>query len=211
LYLVLTQFPPRFPEYYPWLYSAVVLLVGALTLGLLRGRPVLRPHRHILPGVAVGLAGVGLWIALSQLQAEQRVAAYLPAWLRPSPRAAFDPFQRIAHPPGRWCFVALRLAGLALLVPVIEELFWRGFLARWLIAPDWGHRRPGEFTPSSFAVVTVFFTLTHPEWLAAAVYCSLLNGLLYWKRDLWDCVVAHGVSNLVLALYILFTGAWELW
>lgn len=63
----------------------------------------------------------------------------------------------------------------------------------------------------SALIVTLLFALAHPEWLAAAVYCTLLNGLLYWKGDLWNCVVAHGVSNLVLAIYILFTGSWELW
>jgi hypothetical protein len=47
--------------------------------------------------------------------------------------------------------------------------------------------------------------------LAAAVYAALLNGLMYWRRDLWNCIVAHSVSNLVLAVYILTTGSWSLW
>jgi membrane protease YdiL (CAAX protease family) len=59
--------------------------------------------------------------------------------------------------------------------------------------------------------VTLLFTAAHPEWLAAAVYCAILNGLIYWKRDLWSCVVAHATSNLLLAVYILTTATWELW
>jgi hypothetical protein len=59
--------------------------------------------------------------------------------------------------------------------------------------------------------VTLMFTLAHPEWMAAAVYCVLLNLLLSWTRDLWNCVVAHGVSNLVLGVYVLWTDSWELW
>jgi CAAX prenyl protease-like protein len=110
-----------------------------------------------------------------------------------------------------WGFVAVRLVGLALVVPVAEELFWRGFLARWLLGPDWQTRPVGQFTPVSFAIVTLLFTLAHPEWVAAAVYCALLNGLAYWTRDLWNCVVAHAVSNLVLGGYILTTGDWKLW
>src|SRR5262249_30767252 len=101
--------------------------------------------------------------------------------------------------------------GLAVLVPVAEELFWRGFLARWLVNPDWQRQPLGHFTPASFIIVTVLFTLAHPEWLAAAVYCALLNGLLAWKRDLWNCVVAHGVSNLALGVYILTEKDWKLW
>ena len=62
-----------------------------------------------------------------------------------------------------------------------------------------------------FLIVILLFTVAHPEWLAAAVYCALLNGLFYWKKCLWCCIVAHSVSNLVLGAYILTTGAWWLW
>lgn len=53
--------------------------------------------------------------------------------------------------------------------------------------------------------------MAHPEWLAAAVYSLLMNGLLYWKKDIWQCIVAHGVSNLLLAVYVLASGNWWLW
>jgi ABC-type spermidine/putrescine transport system permease subunit II len=69
----------------------------------------------------------------------------------------------------------------------------------------------GRFGVRSFVAVTVLFAVAHPEWLAAAVYCVLLNGLVYWKKDLWSCVVAHAVSNLALAVYILTTESWWLW
>jgi CAAX prenyl protease-like protein len=187
-----------------------VLLLGAVTAGLLWGRCILRPHRRVGPGVVVGLVGIALWIGLSRLNLEQQLAPSLPSWLRPSPRTAFDPGS-IAGPAARRGFIALRLAGLALLVPVAEELFWRGFLSRWLVSPDWRSEPLGRFTPLSFAGVTLLFTLVHPEWLAAAVYCTLLNGLLAWTRDLWNCVVAHGVSNLVLGTFVLSTQTWELW
>ncbi|HEV3255997.1 MAG TPA: CAAX prenyl protease-related protein [Gemmataceae bacterium] len=211
LYVVLIQVPPAYPDAYAWLEPAVVLLVGMITIGLLWGRRLLRPHPKVIPGVIVGLAGIALWIVLSRLALEQQLASGWPAWLRPKPRPAFNPFDGIADPAARCGFIVVRLAGLALLVPVAEELFWRGFLLRWLIAPDWQSQPIGRMTPLSFAVVTLLFTLAHPEWLAAAIYCALLNGLLYWTRDLWNCVVAHGVSNLVLGIYILAAGAWELW
>jgi uncharacterized protein len=211
LYLVLIQTSAAFPDHYAWLYPALVTLAGAATVALLHGRQVIRPHRHVWAGVAVGLVGIVFWIVLSQLKLEQAVADSLPTWLQPSARVGFDPFREISRPAAFWTFLAARLAGLVLLVPVAEELFWRGFLLRWLISADWENQELGRFTPFSFLGVTLLFTLIHPEWLAAAVYCSLLNGLIYWKRDIWNCIVAHGVSNAVLAAYILYTGAWELW
>src|SRR5262249_2231755 len=110
-----------------------------------------------------------------------------------------------------WAFIVIRVVGLVVLVPVVEELFWRGFLIRWLISPNWQRQKPGQFTWFSFVAVTLLFALAHREWLAGAGFCGVLNGRLYWKRDLWNCVVAHAISNLVLAGYILSTGNWQLW
>jgi CAAX prenyl protease-like protein len=212
LYLGLTVAAGQFPDHYPWLYGVAVLITGVVTAGLLYRHPVLRPHPFVLAGVVVGLAGIAVWIPLSLLHWERLVADHLPSALRPQPRVGFDPAQ-IADPLGRGAFLAVRLFGLAVLVPVAEELFWRGFLLRWLIAPDWRNQELGRFTPQSFAVVTVLFAVTHAvnEWPAALIYCALLNALLYWKRDLWNCVVAHAVSNLVLGLFVLRTGTYELW
>jgi CAAX prenyl protease-like protein len=212
LYLVLSQIPAKFPEQYAWLYPGVVVIVGGVTIGLLRGQRILRPHANVFPGVAVGLIGIALWIGLCHLNLEASLFGFLPNVLRPEARTGFNPFGQIYHPLGQWGFIAFRLVGLALLVPVLEELFWRGFLARWLVsAENWQQQKLGSFSPFSFTGVTLLFTVAHPEWLAAAVYCVLLNGLLYWKRDLWNCVVAHGVSNFVLGVYVLAAGRWELW
>jgi len=211
LYLILTQFPPLYPDSYAWTYPAVVVVVGAATVAFLHGKQILRPHRHVAVGIAAGVVGIALWIFLSRLHLERSLFAWLPEAFQPKARAGFDPFTRIADPSARWGFVGFRLAGLVLVVPVAEELFWRGFLLRWLISPNWQELRLGQFSWFSFAGVVVLFTLAHPEWFAAAVYCALLNGLMIWKRDLWNCVVAHAISNLILAVYILSTQNWELW
>jgi CAAX prenyl protease-like protein len=211
LYLGLSQFAATYPEHYAWLYPALVVVVGAVTFALLYGRGILRPHIRVIPGVVVGLAGIALWIAICHLDWDKRIGALLPPWLQPGPRLGFNPFSAIASAAACWGFVVMRLAGLALLVPIAEELFWRGFLARWLISPDWQSQALGRFTPVSFTLITLMFALAHPEWLAAAVYCALLNLLLSRTRDLWNCVVAHGVSNLVLGVYVLATNSWELW
>jgi hypothetical protein len=211
LYLLLTQIPLQFPRHYPGLHSLVVLAVGAVTVGLLRGKGLVRCHRQVTAGIVFGLVGIALWIFLADLNLERHLLAWLPEGLQPQPRAAFNPFRDIAHPAAQWGFIAIRLLGIAVLVPLVEELFWRGFLLRWIISPDWQAVELGRYTFKSFLWVTLLFTLAHPEWLAAASYCMLLNLLLYWKKDLWNCIVAHGVSNLCLAIYVLATGTWSLW
>lgn len=211
LYLLLTQIPPKFPEYYPLLHGSCVVLVGLITIGLIRGKGLIRFHGDILPGILFGIGGIILWIFLYELQLEAMLAKYLPDWLMPEARAAFNPCQDIASTVGRWSFIAIRILGMAVLVPFVEELFWRGFLLRWVISPKWQQVPIGSYSLKSFTWVVLLFTLAHPEWLAAAVWCSLINLLLYWKHDLWNCIVAHGVSNLLLVIYVLLTGTWQLW
>ena len=211
VYLLGASLASWLPSLYPLVYAAVVVLVGAVSWMLLKGRRIVVPHWRVGEAVIVGLVGIALWIGLSELRLEERIAAYLPSCLRPMPRVAYNPFQELTQPWAVWGFVGLRMIGLVVLVPLAEELFWRGFLLRWLISAEWEEVPLGRFTATSFLAVTLLFTLAHPEWLAAGVYCALLNGLLYWKRDLWSCIVAHSVSNLVLVLYILPTGAWWLW
>jgi CAAX prenyl protease-like protein len=211
LYLTLSVAAGETGQSYPAAYCGAVLIVAAATWWLIRGRGILQPHRRLLVPIAVGLVGIALWIGLSALQIEQAISANWPDWLRPQPRAGYDPFTALASPTLAWGFVAVRLLGLVVLVPVAEELFWRGFLLRWIESPEWQDVPLGRFGVRSFVAVTVLFAVAHPEWLAAAVYCVLLNGLLYWKKDLWSCVVAHAVSNLALAAYILTTESWWLW
>ena len=210
-YLVLTQFVSSFPGHYAWAYPVAAVLTAGITGVLLRNNDLVRPHWNVTAGIAAGVIGIALWIALCGLDLEQRLTVWLPSWLQPEARAGFDPFIELSHSTARWSFVAARLFGLAIVVPVVEEVFWRGFLMRWLIAEDWQSEPIGQFTPYSFAAVTVLFALAHPEWIAAAVWCAVINGLLYWTRDLWNCVVAHAVTNLLLGVYVLASGTWDLW
>ena len=211
LYLLFSQVAASYTELYPWLYIATVIMVSGATIYLLSGRSLIRPHGNILPGVLIGTFGIVIWILLSTSPLDEAVFSLLPAWLRPEPRMGFDPFNEIASPFFMWFFILFRFLGLALLVPVVEELFWRGFLLRWVISADWEEQPLGVFTLRSFLWIVLLFTLAHPELSAAAVYCVLLNLLLYWKKDLWLCIVAHGTSNLLLGIYVLLTDTWALW
>ncbi|MBX3420700.1 MAG: CAAX prenyl protease-related protein [Pirellulaceae bacterium] len=199
---------------YPFGY-AVVAAASALTLWWLLPRParstLFTIHPRIFWGVLVGTLGIAWWILLSHLHLEKQLTAGFPEWLQVGERVSFNPLEKIADPWARAGFLAVRLLGIAVIVPLVEELFWRGFLLRWTIDPEWQDVPLGTFTWASCGIVTALFTLAHPEWFAAASYCLLINGLLYWKRDLWQCIVAHSVSNFLLAMYVLQTGHWWLW
>ena len=211
LYLLFSQVAAHYSSLYPWLYIATVIMVGGATLYLLSGRKLFQIHGDVLPGIAFGIAGIILWILLSHSNLDEAVISLLPVWLQPGQRLAFNPFEAIPNPFFHWMFILVRSVGLVLLVPVAEELFWRGFLLRWIISANWEEQPIGIFTFRSFLWVVLLFTSAHPEWFAAAAYCILLNILLYWKKDLWLCIIAHSTSNFIVVVYVLLTGSWILW
>jgi len=211
LYLLFSQVAVYYDSLYPWLYIATVIMVSGATLYLLSGRNLFQAHGDVLPGIAFGIAGIIVWILLSKSNVDEAVISLLPVWMQPDQRLGFNPFETIPNSSFQWVFILARSVGLVLLVPVAEELFWRGFLLRWIISADWEEQPIGVFTFRSFLWVVLLFTSAHPEWFAAAAYCILLNILLYWKKDLWLCIIAHSTSNLVLVVYVLLTGSWILW
>jgi len=109
-------------------------------------------------------------------------------------------------------FLLLRSAGTALLVPVIEELFWRGWLLRYLSAPDFQSIPVGRWTPAAFWITAVLFAAEHGSYWEV----GLLAGVAYnwWARKtgrLSDCILAHAVTNACLAAYVIGAGRWEYW
>jgi CAAX prenyl protease-like protein len=98
-----------------------------------------------------------------------------------------------------------------LVVPLMEELFWRSFLLRYLIDQNFESVPVGSFTWPSFLVTTVLFGLEHHFLVAGMLAGAIYSLLLYRTRSLAQCVLAHAVTNLALAGYVLYTGNWYFW
>lgn len=106
---------------------------------------------------------------------------------------------------------ACRLFGAALVVPVMEEIFWRSWLPRYLISQNFQSVELGKFTPASFVIGTLLFGLEHNLWLAGIMAGACYNFLLYRSKSLAQCTLAHAVTNLALGLFVLQSGRWEFW
>ena len=196
--------------YYPWLYALKI----AIVLGCwLRFRPFYPrwSKQGIGSAFVFGVVGVLAWIALTDGLQQLNVTQRLPGWLSPAARVGFDPFAAELSPIAAWAFWCIRMFGLACVVPLMEEVFWRGFLLRWLIDDDFQQVEWGRVTPWSFLLVTAGFTAAHPELLAALVWGAGINWLYRRTKNLWACIVAHSVTNLLLGVYILAGGSWHLW
>ena len=205
LFLVLTSVEGQFTAFYPFLYTIKIALVGALLLGLGRQYPPeARPQGRGL-GLAI-VAGVLLMFAWVLVDGHTPHLKFLGS------RVAYNPFRQIANPMVRDAFLAVRFFGLVVIVPIIEETFYRGFLLRYVTDLDDFQRVPvGKSSLAALGVNVLLFTLSHPEWLAAAIFALAMCALLARTRSLFACIVAHAITNLLLGLYVIHTGAWQYW
>lgn len=107
----------------------------------------------------------------------------------------------------------MRSFGAAVVVPFAEEIFWRGFFARYLIASDFNAVAIGTYSTWSFWVTAGAFALMHHphEWLPAFIAGVCYGFYLLRTRNLWGCIAAHGFTNGLLSLYVILTGRWDLW
>jgi len=194
------------PLWYPLAYAAKVAAVSALLWACRSTFADLRPWPS--PGgaalaVVLGLAVAAVWIGLD---------GHYPDLSRiglGGQRTAFDPGS--LRPAARFGFLAVRLFGLVLLVPVMEELFYRSFLMRWMVDPDYTRVPIGRVTALGLAVTTVVFGLSHPEWLPALLTGLAWGWLVGQTGSVSACVLSHAVANLALAVYVLATGDWKFW
>jgi len=130
------------------------------------------------------------------------------SWMTVGSAAGFDP-----HTGGRidYLLAGVRLAGAALVVPLMEELFWRSFLLRWMSSPDFQQVDPRQIGWKAGAVIAVLFGVEHSLWVAGIVAGVVYAWLYMRSRNLWSAVLAHGVTNGVLGVWIIATEQWTYW
>ncbi|MFS2026643.1 CAAX prenyl protease-related protein [Massilia sp. CT11-137] len=183
-----------------WLYPAKIALVALLlALSWRQYKELSRFHLaplHALTALATGVLVLVLWISLDA------------GWMVFGSPSGFDP--RVG---GRvdWLLVAIRIAGAALVVPVMEELFWRSFLMRWVDAPDFESVEPSQLSIKSFVITVVLFGVEHNLWLAGIVAGAAYSLLYMRHRNLWSPILAHAVTNGLLGVWVVRTGSWSYW
>lgn len=118
---------------------------------------------------------------------------------------------KIEYVPINAFFLISRLIGFLLIAPVIEELFTRSFLIRFIISNNWKKVPIGKYTLPSFIITVLFFGFSHSRWLAGIIAGVLLNLLLYKQKSIESCIVAHFTANLLLAIYVITTSSWFMW
>jgi hypothetical protein len=199
------ELSPRWPVAYPLLYVIKTFLTATTLFLMWPSYTAIRWNRWWL-GLVVGVIGIFQWVGMQLL-----LQRYVP-FFRPSP-GWFDPTAFFVHAGAREAFIGIRILDAVLVVPVMEELFWRDFLWRSVLAPnDFKLASVGEWDWKALLIVSVAFAFVHGNWgLTAIVWALLVGLLLVYTKSLGACIVAHGTTNLLLAICVLHTHDWSFW
>lgn len=201
IFLILTSLQGVGPEATKyWMYGAKAA-IGAFLLWLVY--PHVREMRwnFSLAGLAVGIAVAVLWIGLDPFYKH-----YGRSGAQWNPHNQFGDGSLLA-----WSFIAIRLLCVTLIVPPLEELFYRSFMYRYIAKPDFESVPLQGVRWMPFLVTSAIFGFAHSEWLAGILCGMAYQGLVCWKGRLGDATFAHAVTNLLLSAYVVARGQWQFW
>jgi CAAX prenyl protease-like protein len=191
----------------PWNAALWIVVLVAALFACSRDVIELRP-KQLLLSTAVGVGVFLFWIAPEALW-----PGYRSHWLFSNavvgvPAGGLDPAAQ-----GDVLTLWLRAARAVLLVPIIEELFWRGWLPRATDAFDDFRRRPlGSYTRLSFWATAILFASEHGSYWEVGLLCGVVYNVWMTKtRSIADLVWAHAVTNGCLSAYVVFGKHWQYW
>ena len=187
-------------------YSVRAVLLSAIVLVF--SRDVIDLHSsHRLETSILGVAVFVIWVGPDML-----FPSYRQLWLFQNPitggMAVPLSSNTLLSPFVLWP----RIFRAVVLVPVIEELFWRGWLMRWLISPRFERVPMGTYQPAAFWITAILFASEHgPYWDVGLVAGIVYNWWMVRTRSLGDCILAHAITNACLCGYVVATRHFEYW
>jgi CAAX prenyl protease-like protein len=162
---------------------------------------------HWVSSPLIGVAVFAIWIAPDRL-----FPGYHHFWMFENPLMGKLQTGLSAEARAQTAVLWLRAIRAVAIVPLVEELFWRGFLMRWVISARFETIPLGTWSAPAFWIVALLFASEHgPYWDVGLAAGLIYNGWMVRTRSLGDLVAAHAVTNACLSAYLLWTGKWEYW
>jgi uncharacterized protein len=206
VFVVLLALAPRLPL--SALADQVARVVIMTVVLVLCSRQVidLRVERWI-PSVLIGVFVFVLWIAPDVL-----IPGYRHHWWFENPVMGVAQTTMPAASQTQAPVLLFRSIRAVLIVPIVEELFWRAWLMRWIIAPDFEKIPLGTYAPAAFWLTALLFACEHGSyWDVGLVTGVIYNWWMVRTRRLGDLILTHAVTNACLSAYVIFAGKWEYW
>jgi len=225
VFVGLTFFQGRWGAASPyWVYLLKTVIGAGMVVWVWPGLPELR-WRFSGMAVAVGLGVFVVWVGLDGWYPSLDTLEKL--WLHPllamvglaSPAPPVPPLAPEWNPALAFgegsaaasAMVVVRMLGSTLVVPPLEEVFYRSFLYRYLIQPGFTSVPLGTWRWQPFLLTALVFGFSHREWLPGLLCGLAFQGLVCWKNRLGDALVAHAIANFLLGVWVVARGAWHFW
>lgn len=210
LFVVLTFCQDLFgPAGRYWLYFAKTLLAVAMLVAVWPAVQEMR-WKFSWEAVVVGVAMFALWAGLDDLLVLLGFKNSYPKlnfgggpW---NPNAQFGEWSGLA-----WFFIVVRIAGSSVVVPMLEEVFFRSFVYRYIAKVDFLSVPLDAFARRPFLLTAILFAAEHREWLAGLLCGFAYQGLVCWKNRLGDAITAHAITNFLLGVWVVWQGNWRFW
>ncbi|MBK7999209.1 MAG: CAAX prenyl protease-related protein [Verrucomicrobia bacterium] len=167
-----------------------------------------------IAAVLVGVGVLAIWVGLDSLVPKQQELWMKLGLSKPpeKPPLPWNPFFQFGEGSALgWFFVGARILGSTLVVPPLEEAFYRSFMYRWIAKPDFQSVSLGQFSWKPFALTALIFGFAHNEWLAGILCSAAYQGLVCWKKNLGEAMTAHAITNCLLGIYIVARNEWHFW
>jgi uncharacterized protein len=182
-----------------WFYLAKTLAGAWL---IFKMRPHVSEMRWAFSweAVVIGIAIFGIWVGLDGHYWQMK---------HPSTGNPTEAFSKGSPLP--MFFNVVHIVGMTLVVPPLEEVFYRSLLYRYIASPNFMAVPFNRFLPLPFFVTVAFFSIAHNEWLPALICGAAYQWLVIRKNRLGDAMTAHAITNFLLGVYIVMYGKWYFW
>ena len=202
IFVLLTALQGQFGEESRYWIYLLKTVVGAWLIWEMRPFVQEMRWRVSWEAIVVGIAVCAIWVGLDSLY--PRLSKAEEVW---NPLKQFGQGSLVG-----WFYVGVRVIGSSIVVPPLEEVFYRSFLYRYFVKLDFLAMPLGQFHALSFVITSVIFGLMHPDRWLAGILCGLAyQWLAIRKNRLGDAMTAHGITNFLLGIWVLWTGAWSFW
>jgi hypothetical protein len=199
LFALLTYAPELPGVSQTWAYPIKTVVVGLVLIWLWKTfRQEIWPKMDWL-AILAGIVVFILWIGLEGLY---------PFLGKP---AGFNPYALTDTLAGAWVLILFRILGAAVVVPIMEEIFWRSFGMRVLLDTNFSKIPLGSFSWFSFIAVSLAFGFAHHRWLPGIIAGLVYAALLFRSKNLFSPILSHAVTNLLLGMYVLYSEQWQYW
>jgi CAAX prenyl protease-like protein len=181
-----------------WFYFAKTF-VGAWLVWEMR--PIVLELRWAISweAIVMGIAVFFMWVFLDPFYPQAKATG--PVW---NPHAEFGENSATA-----WLFVIVRIFGMTIVVPPLEEVFYRSFLYRYFVRINFLEMPLRQFHPTSFLVTSIIFGVSHQQWLAGILCGFAYQWLVIRKNRLGDAMTAHAITNFLLGVWVVWRGDWK--